>query len=66
MDKYFAVIINNEYYDIWNGTTTNNYIIARLYDDLKELKEDCSNLKDYKIKELIIDYELNLISERFI
>lgn len=66
MDKYFVVVVCDEYFDIWNGQTTDNLTYARLYDSITDLKSDCISLKDYEIKEIIFDNEFNLISEKVI
>lgn len=66
MDKYFVVVVTNQYFDIWDNSLTNNLTYARLYDSISDLKNDCISLKDYAIKEIIFDDEFNLISEKVI
>lgn len=66
MEKYFAIIKDNQYIDIWDSSLTDNYIYARLYNSITDLKTDLGDLQGYNIKELIIDNEFNLISERLI
>lgn len=66
MDKYFAVVVGSQYFDIWDNSLTNNLSYARLYDSITDLKSDCMDLKDYEIKEIIFDDEFNLISEKVI
>lgn len=69
MYKYYGVTLNGKYIDVWDYSQTDNYLYARLYDTIEELKEDCNNLfqeyNNLKIKELVIDDEFNLISEKY-
>ncbi len=65
MDKYFAVVVGSQYFDIWDNSLT-DLTHTRLYDSITDLKSDCISLKDYAIKEIIFDNEFNLISEKVI